>query len=79
MKFNKINTLINNNTELFDLSDCTEFLNDNELKLNQFPTDSLIIFQNLTDDYNKLLSTLNTHNIQFNEYTDHIDLKYIII
>ena len=80
MKYNKIFNLIKDNCEeIYNVNECENFLNENELDLKWFQENDLIIFSNLCNDYNEILNVLNINKIKFTEYKDNLDLNYIVL
>jgi len=80
MKYNKIFNLIKDNCEeIYNVNECENFLNENELDLKWFQENDLIIFSNLCNDYNEILNVLNINKIKFTEYKDYLNLNYIVL
>jgi len=80
MKYNKIFNLIKDNCEeIYNVNDCENFLEENELDLKWFQENDLIIFSNLCENYNEIINSLNDNKIKFNEYEDNLNLKYIVL
>ena len=80
MKYNKIFNLIKDNCEeIYNVNECENFLNENELDLKWFQENDLIIFSNICNDYNEILNVLNINKIKFTEYKDNLDLNYIVL
>ena len=80
MKYNKIFNLIKDNCEeIYNVNECENFLNENELDLKWFQENDLIIFSNLCENYNEIINSLNDNKIKFNEYEDNLNLKYIVL
>ena len=74
-----INKLISNCEEIFNINDCENFLEENELDLKWFKENDLIIFSNLCNDFNNVIEILNDKKIAHKVYEDLLNLKYIII
>ena len=80
MKYNKIYNLIKNECEeIYFINECENFLEENELNIKDFNKNDIIIFSNLTLNYNNVINILNENKIKFYENEDLLDLKYIII
>jgi hypothetical protein len=80
MKYNKIYNLIKNECEeIYFINECENFLEENELNIKDFNENDIIIFSNLTLNYNNVINILNENKIKFYENEDFLDLKYIII
>ena len=74
-----INKLISNCEEIFNINDCENFLEENELDLKWFKENDLIIFSNLCNDFNNVIEILNDKKIAHKVYEDYLNLKYIVI
>ena len=74
-----INKLISNCEEIFNINDCENFLEENELDLKWFKENDLIIFSNICNDFNNVIKMLNDNKISYKVHEDLLDLKYIII
>jgi len=80
MKYNKIYNLIKSECEeIYFINECENFLNENELNINDFNENDIIIFSNLTLNYYNVINILNENKIKFYENEDLLNLKYIII
>jgi hypothetical protein len=80
MKYNKIYNLIKNECEeIYFINECENFLEENELNIKDFNENDIIIFSNLTLNYNNVINILNENKIKFYENEDLLNLKYIII
>tara|TARA_B110000211_G_scaffold210358_1_gene248378 strand:+ start:62 stop:304 length:243 start_codon:yes stop_codon:yes gene_type:complete len=80
MKYNKIYNLIKSECEeIYFINECENFLEENELNIKDFNKNDIIIFSNLTLNYNNVINILNKNKIKFYENEDLLNLKYIII
>ena len=80
MKYNKIYNLIKSECEeIYFINECENFLEENELNIKDFNKNDIIIFSNLTLNYNNVINILNENKIKFYENEDLLNLKYIII
>jgi len=80
MKYNKIYNLIKSECEeIYFINECENFLEENELNIKDFNENDIIIFSNLTLNYNNVINILNENKIKFYENEDLLNLKYIII
>ena len=80
MKYNKIYNLIKSECEeIYFINECENFLNENDLNVKDFNENDIIIFSNLTLNYNNVINILNKNKIKFYENEDLLNLKYIII
>ena len=87
MKYNKIYNLVKSECEeVYFVSECENFLKENEINIKNFNKKDIIIFfdnhlcenKNFEDSY-KVSEILNKNKIKFYENEDLLDLKYIII
>jgi len=82
MNFTQLQLLLQND-ELHYISDSTEFLKDNDMKLDDnmdlLLHHTFILFENTIDDFNETLYILDNNNIQYTIKTDLLNLDYILI
>lgn len=79
-KYKTIFNLIKNDCEeLYEINECENFLNENELDLKWFLKNDMIIFSNICTNYINVIKILNDNKIKFNEYEDYLNLKYIVV
>ena len=82
MNFTQLQLLLQND-ELHYISDSTEFLKDNDMKLDDnmdlLLHHTFILFENTIDDFTETLYILDNNNIQYTIKTDLLNLDYILI
>ena len=78
LKFNQLNKILKNNSEIHYLTDCDIFLEDNNLNISDFKNNKFILFE-YTTNWPETIQLLNTNNIKYSIHTDELDLNYIII
>ena len=82
MNFTQLQLLLQND-ELHYISDSTEFLKDNNMKLDDnmdlLLHHTFILFENTINDYNETLDILDMNNIPYTIKTDLMNLDYILI
>ena len=82
MNFTKLQLLLQND-ELHYITDSTEFLKDNDMKLDDnmdlLLHHTFILFENTINDFNETLYILDNNNINYTIKTDLLNLDYILI
>ena len=82
MNFTQLQLLLQND-ELHYIADSTEFLKDNNMKLDDnmdlLLHHTFILFENTINDYNETISLLKSNNIKYTIKTDLLNLDYILI
>jgi hypothetical protein len=82
MNYTQLQLLLQND-ELHYISDSTEFLKDNNMKLDDnmdlLLHHTFILFENTINDYNETLDILDMNNIPYTIKTDLMNLDYILI
>jgi hypothetical protein len=82
MNFTQLQLLLQND-ELHYITDSTEFLKDNNMKLDDnmdlLLHHTFILFENTINDYNETLDILDMNNIPYTIKTDLMNLDYILI
>ena len=82
MNFTQLQLLLQND-ELHYISDSTEFLKDNDMKLDDnmdlLLHHTFILFENTINDFNETLYILDNNNIKYTIKTDLLNLDYILI
>jgi hypothetical protein len=82
MNFTQLQLLLQND-ELHYITDSTEFLKDNDMKLDDnmdlLLNHTFILFENTMNDFNETLYILNNNNINYTIKTDLLNLDYILI
>ena len=82
MNFTQLQLLLQND-ELHYITDSTEFLKDNNMKLDDnmdlLLHHTFILFENTINDFNETLYILDNNNIPYTIKTDNLNLSYILI
>ena len=82
MNFTKLQLLLQND-ELHYITDSTEFLKDNNMKLDDnmdlLLNHTFILFENTINDFTETLYILDNNNIKYTIKTDLLNLDYILI
>ena len=82
MNYTQLQLLLQND-ELHYITDSTEFLKDNNMKLDDnmdlLLHHTFILFENTINDYNETLYILDMNNIPYTIKTDSLNLDYILI
>ena len=82
MNFTQLQLLLQND-ELHYISDSTEFLKDNDMKLDDnmdlLLHHTFILFENTINDFTETLYILDNNNIKYTIKTDNLNLDYILI
>jgi len=82
MNFTTLQLLLQND-ELHYITDSTEFLKDNDMKLDDnmdlLLHHTFILFENTINDFNETLYILDNNNINYTIKTDNLNLDYILI
>jgi hypothetical protein len=82
MNFTQLQLLLQND-ELHYITDSTEFLKDNNMKLDDnmdlLLHHTFILFENTINDFNETLYILDNNNINYTIKTDLLNLDYILI
>ena len=82
MNFTTLQLLLQND-ELHYITDSTEFLKDNDMKLDDnmdlLLNHTFILFENTINDFTETLYILDNNNINYTIKTDNLNLDYILI
>ena len=82
MNFTTLQLLLQND-ELHYITDSTEFLKDNNMKLDDnmdlLIDYTFILFENTINDFTETLYILDNNNIKYTIKTDLLNLDYILI
>jgi hypothetical protein len=82
MNFTTLQLLLQND-ELHYITDSTEFLKDNNMKLDDnmdlLLNHTFILFENTINDFTETLYILDNNNINYTIKTDLLNLDYILI
>ena len=78
INYNKLNKILNNNSEINYISDADIFFEENNINIDKFKNNKFILFE-YTTNWPETIELLNTNNIKYSIHTDELDLDYIII
>jgi len=78
LKYNKLNSILNDNSEIHYIIDSSEFFSENNINPSQFNTNTFILFE-YTSHLPETIQLLKQNNINYSIHTDELDLQYIII
>lgn len=78
LKYNKLNSILNNNSEIHYIIDSDNFFSENNINQNKFKTNTFILFE-YTTNWPETIQLLNKNNIKYSIHSDELDLQYIII
>ncbi len=82
MNFTQLQLLLQND-EIHYITDSTEFLKDNDMKLDDnmdlLIDYTFILFENTINDFTETLYILDNNNIKYTIKTDNLNLDYILI
>jgi hypothetical protein len=78
LKYNKLNSILNNNSEIHYIIDSDNFFEENNIDMSKFKDNTFILFE-YTSNWYTTLQLLTNNNIEYSIHTDELDLDYIII
>ncbi len=78
LKYNKLNSILNNNSEIHYIIDSSEFFSENNINQSQFNNNKFILFE-YTSHLPETIKLLKQNNINYSIHTDELELQYIII
>ena len=78
LKYNQLNKILNNNSEIHYIIDSDNFFEENNIDINKFKNNTFILFE-YTTNWPETISLLKQNNINYSIHTDELDLNYIII
>ena len=78
LKYNKLNSILNNNSEIHYIIDSDNFFDENNINMSQFNNNKFILFE-YTTNWPETIQLLKQNNINYSIHTDEIELQYIII
>ena len=78
LKYNKLNSILNNQSEIHYIIDSDNFFEENNIDMSQFKNNSFILFE-YTTNWIETIQLLKQNNINYSIHTDELDLQYIII
>ena len=78
MTYNKLNSILKNNSEIHFITDSEIFFDENNININKFKNNKFILFE-YTTLFIPTIKLLKQNNIKYTIHTDELDLKFIII
>ena len=78
LKYNQLNKILNNNSEIHFIIDSDNFFDENNIDMSKFKNNTFILFE-YTTNWPETIQLLNKNNIKYSIHTDDLDLNYIII
>jgi hypothetical protein len=78
LKYNKLNSILNNNSEIHYIIDSDNFFDENNINMSQFNNNKFILFE-YTTNWPETIQLLKQNNINYSIHTDDLELQYIII
>ena len=78
LKYNQLNKILNNESELHYIIDSSEFFSENNINPSQFNNNTFILFE-YTTNWPETIQLLKQNNINYSIHTDELELKYIIL
>jgi hypothetical protein len=78
LKYNKLNSILNNNSEIHYIIDSDNFFDENNINMSQFNNNKFILFE-YTTNWPETIQLLKQNNINYSIHTDELELQYIII
>jgi len=78
MTYNKLNSILQTDSEIHYKSDCSQFFLDNNLNINDYSKYKFILFS-YTTNMPETISALKSNNIDYTIKTDDWNLDYILI
>ncbi len=79
MNYNKLISILPDQSELHYISDSTQFFSDNNLNITDYNDYKYILFEYTIDYLPDTINSLTSNNIDFKIETDELNLKYILI
>jgi hypothetical protein len=78
LKYNKLNSILNDNSEIHYIIDSDNFFEENNIDQSKFNNNTFILFE-YTTHWPETIKLLKQNNINYSIHTDELDLNYIII
>ena len=78
MKYNKLKSILKNNSEIHYITDSEIFFDENNININKFKNNKFILFE-YTTQMITTIKLLKENNIKYTIHEDELDLQYIII
>ena len=78
MTYNKLKSILKNNSEIHYITDSEIFFDENNININKFKNNKFILFE-YTTQMITTIKLLKENNIKYTIHEDELDLQYIII
>lgn len=78
LKYNQLNKILNNQSEIHFIIDSDNFFEENNINTSKFKNNTFILFE-YTTNWPETIQLLKQNNINYSIHTDELDLNYIII
>jgi predicted ribosome-associated RNA-binding protein Tma20 len=78
MKYNKLKSILKNNSEIHYITDSEIFFDENNININKFKNNKFILFE-YTTNFIPTIKLLKQNNIKYSIHTDELELQFIII
>ena len=78
LKYNKLNSILDNQSEIHYIIDSDNFFEENNIDMSQFKNNTFILFE-YTSHLPETIQLLKQNNINYSIHTDELELQYIII
>ena len=78
MTYNKLNSILKNNSEIHYITDSEIFFSENNININKFKNNKFILFE-YTTNFIPTIKLLKQNNIKYTIHTDELQLQFIII
>jgi len=78
LKYNQLNKILNNQSEIHFIIDSDNFFDENNINMSKFKNNTFILFE-YTTNWPETIQLLKQNNINYSIHTDELDLNYIII
>ena len=78
MKYNKLKSILKNNSEIHYITDSEIFFDENNININNFKNNKFILFE-YTTNFIPTIKLLKQNNIKYTIHTDELQLQFIII
>jgi len=78
LKYNKLNSILNDNSEINYIIDSDNFFYENNINMSKFNNNTFILFE-YTTNWPETIQLLKQNNINYSIHTDELELQYIII
>ena len=78
MTYEKLNSILKNNSEIHYITDSEIFFDENNININKFKNNKFILFE-YTTNFIPTIKLLKQNNIKYTIHIDELELQFIII